>query len=94
MLNLALNTLLGRQRLQGAVSSYAGCRDDKASSPTISIGSSHFCWLQFSVRVDSVAVNRIMTLRMRTFLAFLVCCALTGAGIALLEAFPVAAVAQ
>ena len=51
------------------------------------------CWLQFPVKVDSVAVNRIMTLRLRTFLAFLVCCALTGAGIALLEAFPVAAVA-
>ena len=77
MLNLALNSLQNIQE----------------SSPTISIGSSHFCWLQFSVRVDSVAVNRIMTLRMRTFLAFLVCCALTGAGIALLEAFPVAAVA-
>ena len=34
-----------------------------------------------------------MALHLRIFLAFLVCCALTGAGVALLEAFPVAAAA-
>ena len=40
-----------------------------------------------------MAVNRIMALRLRIFVAFLVCCALTGAGVGLLEAFPVAAAA-
>ena len=34
-----------------------------------------------------------MTLRLRIFVAFLVCCTLTGAGVGLLEAFPVAAAA-
>jgi hypothetical protein len=34
-----------------------------------------------------------MALRLRIFVAFLVCCALTGAGVGLLEAFPVAAAA-
>ena len=40
-----------------------------------------------------MAVHRIMALRLRIFVAFLVCCALTGAGVGLLEAFPVAAAA-
>ena len=34
-----------------------------------------------------------MALRLRIFVAFLLCCALTGAGVGLLEAFPVAAAA-
>ena len=34
-----------------------------------------------------------MALRLRIFVAFLVCCTLTGAGVGLLEAFPVAAAA-
>ena len=50
------------------------------------------CGHQFSsVKADSL--NRIMALRMRIFVAFLLCCALTGAGVGLLEAFPVAAAA-
>ena len=40
-----------------------------------------------------MVVNRIMALRLRIFVAFLVCCTLTGAGVGLLEAFPVAAAA-
>ena len=50
------------------------------------------CGHQFSsVKADSL--NRIMALRLRIFVAFLLCCALTGAGVGLLEAFPVAAAA-
>ena len=82
-----LQRLLGCDLGQFLLTCFAGSLNLAAQT-----GSQANLWLQFSsIKVDSL--NRIMALRLRIFVAFLLCCALTGAGVGLLEAFPVAAAA-